>query len=381
MQAVPHRWPLTKECVNYLLKKMQSQARKWTRKNLQYAAKPALARVAGLLPAMNAQFRALNPALWPAREESAPAQQHVPQAPTGDAQWLDGTFTDRGRTLTYKLHVPPQQARGEPHPLVVMLHGCTQDAQDFAAGTQMNVQAAALGAIVLYPEQSSRDNPKKCWNWFTPQNQQRDRGEPAVLAALTLSIAESHAVDRSRIYVAGLSAGGAMADILGATYPDMFAAIGVHSGLPRGCATDVMSALTAMRIGCATHGAAPAAGAVPPTIVFHGDADSTVHVSNGIAVVDAALQARGTPGGEVQASEGESAQGQRYSQTLYQDSAGRTTVEYWQLHGAGHAWSGGNPGGTYTDPAGVDATAEMLRFFLAHPKNHADQARLSATAG
>lgn len=368
MQAVPRRWPLTKECVNYLLKKMQSQARKWTRKNLQYAAKPALARVAGLLPAMNAQFRALNPALWPAREESAPAQQDVPQAPTGDAQWLDGTFTDRGRTLTYKLHVPPQQVRGGPRPLVVMLHGCTQDAQDFAAGTQMNVQAAALGAIVLYPEQSSRDNPKKCWNWFTPQNQQRDRGEPAVLAALTLSIAESHAVDRARIYVAGLSAGGAMADILGATYPDMFAAIGVHSGLPRGCATDVMSALTAMRIGCAAHGAAPAAGAVPPTIVFHGDADSTVHVSNGIAVVDAALQARATPGGEIQASEGESAQGQRYSQTLYQDSAGRTTVEYWQLHGAGHAWSGGDARGSHTDPRGVNASQEMLRFFLEHPR-------------
>lgn len=368
MQAVPRRWPLTKECVNYLLKKMQSQARKWTRKNLQYAAKPALARVAGLLPAMNAQFRALNPALWPAREESAPAQQDVPQAPTGEAQWLDGTFTDRGRTLTYKLLVPPQQVRGGPRPLVVMLHGCTQDAQDFAAGTQMNVQAAALGAIVLYPEQSSRDNPKKCWNWFTPQNQQRDRGEPAVLAALTLSIAESHAVDRSRIYVAGLSAGGAMADILGATYPDMFAAIGVHSGLPRGCATDVMSALTAMRIGCATHGAAPAAGAVPPTIVFHGDADSTVHVSNGIAVVDAALQARATPGGEIQASEGESAQGQRYSQTLYQDSAGRTTVEYWQLHGAGHAWSGGDARGSHTDPRGVNASQEMLRFFLEHPR-------------
>ena len=354
---------------------MQAQARKWTRKNLQYAVKPAMARVSGLLPsAMDAQLQALHPARWLAPEESAPPPQ-APQrdpapAPAAGEQWLDGTFTDRGRTLTYKLYLPPQIHQAQPRPMVVMLHGCTQDAQDFAAGTQMNVQARAQGVMVLYPEQSERDNPKKCWNWFTPQNQQRDRGEPAVLAALTLSIAASHPVDRARIYVAGLSAGGAMADILGSTYPELFAAVGVHSGLPRGCATNVVSALTIMKIGCPTHAESTASDPMPPTIVFHGDADSTVHVSNGIAIVDAALKARGAQDTEALPTEGQSAQGQNYSQTVYRDSAGRAIVEYWQLHGAGHAWSGGNQEASYTDPAGVDASAQMLRFFLENPQRH-----------
>lgn len=369
--AASHRWPLTKECVNYLLQKMRVQARKWARQSLRYAAKPAMARVPGLLPSMDAQ--ALNPARWLVPEETAPLQAPPPdkaQAPAGDEQWLEGSFTHRGRTLDYRLYLPPEIRQTEPLPMVVMLHGCTQDAQDFAAGTQMNVLARAQRVVVLYPQQSARDNPKKCWNWFTPQNQQRERGEPAVLAALTLSIAASQPVDRSRIYVAGLSAGGAMADILGTTYPEIFAAIGVHSGLPKGCATDVVSALTVMRIGCPLHADAPASDPVPPTIVFHGDADSTVHVSNGIAIVDAALKARGVQDAQAQPTEGQSAQGQNYSQTVYRDSAGRAIVEYWQLHGAGHAWSGGNQDGSYTDPAGVDASAQMLRFFLENPKTH-----------
>ncbi len=345
---------------------MQTQARKWARKGLKYAAKPAMARV-------EAQLVALNPTRWLAADAGGLAQtllRDSVQAPAGHAeQWLDGTFTHRGRTLAYKLYLPPEISRAAPRPMVVMLHGCTQDAEDFAAGTRMNAQARALGVVALYPEQNQRGNPQKCWNWFSPQSQQRGRGEPAILAALTLSIAASHPVDRSRVYVAGLSAGGAMADILGSSYPEVFAAIGVHSGLPKGCATDVVSALTAMRVGCqAPRAAASASGTVPPTIVFHGDADSTVHISNGTAIVDAALKARGAQHTEAQATEGQSPQGQQFSQTVYRDSAGQTTVEYWQLHGAGHAWSGGKEGASYTDPSGVDASAQMLRFFLEHPK-------------
>lgn len=355
---------------------MQAQARKWTRKSLQYAVKPAMPRVAAILPAsaLNAQLRALNPARWLASDDAAaPRAARRDPAPASAGrgeQWLDASFTHRGRTLAYKLYLPPQTERAAPLPMVLMLHGCTQDAEDFAAGTQMNVQARALGAVVLYPQQSARDNPKKCWNWFSPQNQQRDRGEPAVLAALTLSIAASQPVDVARIYVAGLSAGAAMADILGSSYPEIFAAVGVHSGLPRGCATDVVSALTAMRIGCATHATPPSSSPAPPTIVFHGDADHTVHVSNGIAVVDAALGARGAADTEARVVEGRSPQGQPYSQTIYQDRNGDTAVEYWQLQGAGHAWSGGKQGASYTDPAGVDASAQMLRFFLEHPQKH-----------
>lgn len=341
---------------------MRVQASKWTRKSLRYAAAQALP-AAPVLPS--------NPTRWLAADAGTLAEvllrESTEKPGPSDEQWLDGSFTHRGRTLAYKLYLPPHSSADTLRPMTVMLHGCTQDAADFAAGTQMNAQARALGMVVLYPEQGQRDNPRKCWNWFHPQHQQRGRGEPAVLAALTESIAAQHQVDRARIFVAGLSAGGAMADILGATYPEIFAAVGVHSGLPRGCATDVVSALAAMRSGCP----APvrAAGPAPATIVFHGDADQTVHSSNGRAVIEAALQARGMQGGaEISPVAGESAQGQRYSQTVYQDNDGRAMAEYWQLHGAGHTWSGGHLDGSHTDPAGVDATAQMLRFFLAHPK-------------
>lgn len=358
---------------------MRVQASKWARKSRRYAAIPMLAS----LP----ELPAANPARWLPPDTGAMAQlllrEGGPVADQDGAQWLDGSFTHRGRTLAYKLYVPAQARAGARPPMVVMLHGCTQDAADFAAGTRMNQQARALGVVVLYPEQSQRDNPRKCWNWFHPQHQQRGRGEPAVLAALTQSMAAAHRVDPARIYVAGLSAGGAMADILGATYPELFAAVGVHSGLPRGSATDVVSALAAMRSGAPAPMRAPGGGALPPLIVFHGDADKTVHSSNGQALVDAALQARGVEEdaagsgaagsgaagtGAAEPLKGQSAQGQAYSQSIYRGRDGRTIAEYWQLHGAGHAWSGGHADGSHTDPAGVDASAQMLRFFLAHPK-------------
>lgn len=337
---------------------MRVQASQWSRKSLRYgAAPPAPGNAAAALPTPGAARR-LSP------DATAPLPLRTPAAP-GREQWLDGRFTHRGRTLDYKLYIPPQTG-GALRPMVVMLHGCTQDAADFAAGTRMNEQARALGVMVLYPEQSQRANPRRCWNWFHPQHQQRGRGEPAVLAALTLSVAAEHRVDHARIYVAGLSAGGAMADILGAVYPEVFAAVGVHSGLPRGSASDVMSALAAMRSGAP---AAPVGATRPPTIVFHGDADATVHISNGRAIIDAALKARGMAPEQAAPLQAQSPGGQRYSQCVYRDGSGRTLAESWQLHGAGHAWSGGHLAGSYTDATGVDATAQMLRFFLEHPKS------------
>jgi poly(hydroxyalkanoate) depolymerase family esterase len=287
-------------------------------------------------------------------------------------QWIDGSFTHQGRTLAYKLYLPPG-ATGigiALRPMVVMLHGCTQGAADFAAGTQMNALARDLGAVMLYPEQTQHANAQKCWNWFKPQHQQRGRGEPAVLAALAQSITANNHVDAARVFVAGLSAGGAMADIVGRCYPDVFAAVGVHSGLPSGSATDVMTALSAMRSGSASAPSGQPSATPPPTIVFHGDADATVHVSNGTAIIEAARAASQDASGSVpaaRATEGQSSKGQRYTRTVYTDGAGRSTAEYWQLHGAGHAWSGGSARGSYTNPAGADASAEMLRFFLAHP--------------
>ncbi|WP_404826445.1 extracellular catalytic domain type 1 short-chain-length polyhydroxyalkanoate depolymerase [Diaphorobacter aerolatus] len=208
------------------------------------------------------------------------------------------------------------------------------------------------------PRAKPEVQPQRCWNWFKPQHQQRDRGEPALLVALTKSIVSDYDADPSRVYVAGLSAGGAMADVLGHCYPDVFAAVGVHSGVPAGAATDVVSALAAMRSGPAGHqssGPRP----VAPTIVFHGDADKTVHERNGAAIV-AAAHSKSTTGDTT------SVAGQHATRTVYAESGKKSTAEYWQLHGVGHAWSGGSAQGSYTHPGGVDASAEMLRFFMQH---------------
>lgn len=321
-----------------------------------------------------------SPTGWPAQAAHPAPVEHADRAYRADhadhagqpnERWLDGSTTHRGRTLAYKLYVPPTavDAPTAKRPLVVMLHGCTQGAADFATGTRMNVLAREAGALVVYPEQTQHANAQKCWNWFKPQHQQRGRGEPEALAMLIRSIADEHDVDGSRIYVAGLSAGGAMADILGRSYPDLIAAVGVHSGLPSGAASDLPSALSAMRNGVAANTGNGVSSVVPPTIVFHGDADATVHVRNATAIVDAARAAHQDPTGavaEASASEGRAPAGRRYTRTVYADGDGRSRTEYWRLHGAGHAWSGGSAQGSYTDPTGVDASAEMLRFFLAH---------------
>ena len=310
----------------------------------------------------------------PARVVSdAPDAHRAPDAPNEprtDAeqpeQWTDGSFTHQGRTLAYKLYLPPRPSDAPAMPLVLMLHGCTQNPDDFAAGTQMNTLARELGVAVLYPAQTQHANAQRCWNWFKTQHQQRGRGEPAVLAALTQSVMAQHGIDPARAYVAGLSAGGAMADILGRCYPDLFAGVGVHSGLPTGAASDVMTAMNAMRSGPAAQGTQGThAKGMPPLIVFHGDADATVNARNGDAVVSAAL---GHGGDAPRTTEGVSGKGQRFTRRVHPASADRATVEHWQLHGAGHAWSGGSSRGSFTDPRGADASAEMLRFFLAHPR-------------
>ena len=287
---------------------------------------------------------------------------------SGDEQWLRGSYSHGGRQLAYRLYVPPGSAlEAGPRPLVLMLHGCTQGPEDFAAGTRMNDQARRAGVLVLYPEQTQHANSQKCWNWFKAQHQQRGRGEPALLAGLTRQMVADHGVDASRVYVAGLSAGGAMADILGRTYPELFAAVGVHSGLPAGAASNLPSALEAMRRGAASGSAS--GPSVCPVIVFHGDADTTVHHDNGAAVVNAARSAQ-SPQGAPRVIQGHAPNGQRFTRSAYVAADGSTAIEHWQLHGAGHAWSGGSSEGSYTTPGGIDASAEMLRFFLSHKRAH-----------
>jgi poly(hydroxyalkanoate) depolymerase family esterase len=289
-------------------------------------------------------------------------------APSTHAAFTSGTHSHAGLTRGYKLFVPPARA-GKPRALLVMLHGCTQDPDDFAAGTGMNEAALEQGFVVLYPAQAQDANPSRCWNWFKHNHQQRGRGEPAVIAEMTRAVMKEHGIDARRVYVAGLSAGGAMATIVAEAYPELFAAVGVHSGLARGAASSVTEALSVMGNGGAgqtsrgrVEGVAPTR---VPTIVFHGDHDRTVHPRNGEQVIAAALG--GAEAGAARVEQGTSSRGQRYTRSTHVASDGTTQAEHWLLHGAGHAWSGGRAAGSYTDATGPDATREMLRFFLEHP--------------
>ncbi|GAB3651700.1 extracellular catalytic domain type 1 short-chain-length polyhydroxyalkanoate depolymerase [Ramlibacter alkalitolerans] len=293
-----------------------------------------------------------------------PAEVDKPERPPAPGEEADafvaGRFSDGRMQRNYKLYIPPH-AGERPLPLVLMLHGCTQDPDDFARGTRMNEAARAHGCFVLYPAQSQQANPQRCWNWFKHSHQQRGRGEPALLAAMTRQVMARHGIDPRRVYVAGLSAGGAMAAILGEAYPELFAAAGVHSGLAAGAAKDLPSALAAMRTGAAAANTRPGV----PTIVFHGDADATVHPANGDHVVTGSVG--GAPA-QAQVERQRAGGGRGYTRHVHRAPDGTVLAEHWVVHGSGHAWSGGSREGSFTDPAGPDATAEMLRFFLAHPR-------------
>lgn len=304
-------------------------------------------------------------------ETNPPIADAKPQPERGE--FISSAFTQSSRTLRYGLYVPPVRA-DQPLPLVVMLHGCTQSAEDFAAGTGMNERARELGFYVLYPEQAQQANPQRCWNWFKHSHQKRGSGEPALIAGITQAVMAQYRIDPCRVYIAGLSAGGAMAAIVAAAYPELFAAVGVHSGLPRGAAGNVAEALAAMKGAGVGAGLNAGAGtAAIPTIVFHGDQDRTVHPSNGERVIAAALHHSGGPthahtaaGAEVE--RGRSANGRHYTRATHRGEQGHALAEHWVVHGAGHAWSGGHASGSYTDAQGPDATGEMLRFFFEHPR-------------
>ena len=304
----------------------------------------------------------------PTRSESEPAPAPAPGLAGAQARGrlVDGSVSNRAGTRGYKLYVPSGYV-GQAVPLVVMLHGCTQTAADAAAGTRLNTLAEDDVLLVVYPEQAAAANQSKCWNWFQPTDQQRDAGEPSLIADITRQVMATYHVDAGRVSVAGMSAGGAMAAILGATYPDLFAAVGVHSGLARGAARNLRSGLVAMRQG----GPIPAPSEVrrvTPTIVFHGDRDTTVHPRNGEQVLAQALALSDADGPGRTVSEGRVPNGYTYTRSLYRDAGGDVVGEHWVVHGAGHTWSGGSPSGSFTDPRGPDASKEMLRFFREHPR-------------
>ncbi len=322
----------------------------------------------------------------PAAEPDPPAEtdRTAEAAETAEGQFLAGNFSAAVGTRAYKLYLPPQaaQVRAKAMPLVVMLHGCTQSADDFAAGTQMNRLADQHGFFVLYPEQAVAANASRCWNWFRAESQAREGGEAELIADMVQAVVAEQPVDARRVFVAGLSAGAAMAVILGETYPEVFAAVGAHSGLPYAAAHDISSALSAMK-GHSVMGRPHFPGTADdprrqttqavPTIVFHGDHDRTVKLSNAEHIEQQALGAHAAHTAASQAGlrshteQGVVPDGRGYTRTVHSDASGQPRVEVWTLHGAGHAWSGGDAAGSYTDSAGPNASAEMLRFFLAQP--------------
>jgi poly(hydroxyalkanoate) depolymerase family esterase len=302
--------------------------------------------------------------------------------PTG-GRFVERSYTNQTGTRSYKLYTPSGYI-GQEVPLVVMLHGCTQSPNDIAAGTQMNRLAEENIFLVAYPAQAQGANMNKCWNWFKASDQQRGRGEPSLVAGITRQVIDEYNVADGRVYVVGMSAGGAMAAIMAEAYPDLYAAVGIHSGLAPGAAHDMPSAFAAMHQG----GLAIPRRVVPiatptgesarivPAIIFHGDRDRTVHPRNADHLLEHYCPANltgsreeasgSTPRGTVR--QGQVAGGHAYTRATYRDVGGRAIAERWTVHGLGHAWSGGSSSGSYTDPRGPDASAEMVRFFNEHPQ-------------
>jgi len=298
-------------------------------------------------------------------------------------RFVERSYTNQAGTRTYKLYIPSGYI-GQEVPLIVMLHGCTQSPNDIAAGTQMNALAEEHIFLVAYPAQAQGANMNKCWNWFKASDQQRGRGEPSLVAGITRQIIDEYKVADGRVYVAGMSAGGAMAAIMGEAYPDLYAAVGVHSGLAPGAARDMPSAFAAMHQGgpatprrdVPTATATGQSTRIVPAIVFHGDCDKTVHPRNADHLLEHYCPAKTTgsrdeAGGSTSRGtvrQGQVPGGHAYTRATCRDAGGRAIVERWTVHGLGHAWSGGSSSGSYTDPKGPEASAEMVRFFNQHPR-------------
>ena len=272
----------------------------------------------------------------------------------GAGAFLHGSYTNEAGTRNYRLYVPSGPS-SKPRPLVVMLHGCTQDPEDFAAGTTMNLAAEQSGCLVLYPEQAASANHSQCWNWFDKAHQERGAGEPAIIAGMTRQVLREHGGDPARVYIAGLSAGGAMAAVMAATHPELYAAAAVHSGLGYRAARDVGSAFGAMRSG----GAPEPIGTVP-LLVIHGDADTVVAPVNAQQLIASRLAA-----GDV-TEHGRPRRRDGVTRTEHRTADGTVAATSLIVHGGGHAWFGGSPAGSYTDPDGPDSSAEIVAFLSQH---------------
>jgi len=318
--------------------------------------RPSKARRAGADPEFFQRFMRTGAAAHKQAAAAAPA-------PNWPGRFIAGRHACESGARGYKLYIPAAPvAPGTRRPLVVMLHGCTQNPLDFAIGTKMNELAEQHGCLVLYPEQDASANHNRCWNWFEPAHQARGAGEAEIIAGMTRAIVAEHDAEPSQVFVAGMSAGGAMAAILGAAYPELYAAIGVHSGLPAGSARDMITGLQAMK----KPGRGRSLREAVPLIVIHGDADHVVSAANGEAVLQQFVGAHAGlhPAPLTRASSEQNMGGRRCTRATWHDQEGRPMAEHWTVHGAGHTWSGGCASGSHTDATGPCASSAMLRFFL-----------------
>jgi poly(hydroxyalkanoate) depolymerase family esterase len=324
------------------------------------AAADVFAPAAGVEAATDIDFREIPSPAGNAQHESKPNQRRP-------GSFTAGAFVHGQDHYVYRLFVP-STTDDAPLPLVVMLHGCKQDSADFARGTAMNEVAESEKFMVLYPEQLKKSNNMGCWNWFEPAHQARGEGEPAMLAALVSKVISSNRVDASRVYIAGLSAGGAMAALMGRLYPEIFAAVGVHSGLAPGAARNVPSAYAAM-----AKGPGPRSKVAPigvPVIILQGSGDSTVAPANADAIIGAEVSAWASKGTPLTRQRREVATtSQRSSDTfVWADHEGKAIIESWTIQAGPHAWSGGSASGSFTDQKGPSATRAMVDFFMRHSR-------------